>query len=438
MALFPASFLLLWSASVPCDQLHPGLAALEAAASGGPGITAEEQRVAKAVQGYGRAAVPRLLELLVSPSRAVRVLAAYTLRDLDGLNEAEVPALAHALAAGEDWVAPALARIGRPSAVEALFGALVRRPARDNQVTYAFERLGARGVPVLLRAFGCGQKPPCDGDLLATVESIFHGLKAEGSAAVAPLTELLTDARQPAEVRLAAVGSLGGIGPSALSAAPALQHLAAGSTVYAEPVLAALQEMKSPVAGQMLAERLAKQADPRILVSLAKMGPAARAAGPAIVKVLGSQDWEVREAAARTIGYVGYREGAQALVTALGSLEDWQLVYIAAESLGRLGDARFVPALLRVEKEHWYPPVRAAAHKAQAVIRHLNLNRGMAYEVVKGPGARWSVRPWRLLPGAPNGSAPAPGGKWLIHTTGGSVLLAPDGSLSMAPCPKAP
>jgi len=56
------------------------------------------------------------------------------------------------------------------------------------------------------------------------------------------------------------------------------------------------------------------------------------------------------------------------LIAVLDNPEDWQLSYVAAESLGRLGDARADGPLAALERDHWYPPVREAARKARAAI----------------------------------------------------------------------
>jgi hypothetical protein len=64
----------------------------------------------------------------------------------------------------------------------------------------------------------------------------------------------------------------------------------------------------------------------------------------------------------------------------------------------------------------------------------IGTNSGVAYEVVRDATGRWSARPWRVLPGMPLGSATQPDGSWLIQTNGGSVVLAADGTLTMARC----
>src|SRR5689334_25226944 len=84
-----------------CGSLEKCLAAVETLATDGPGVSGPEDSVAKALQAYGRRATPGLLALLKSQRRAVRKLAAYTLRDLDGLSEAEVPELVAALRSEE-------------------------------------------------------------------------------------------------------------------------------------------------------------------------------------------------------------------------------------------------------------------------------------------------------------------------------------------------
>jgi len=55
--------------------------------------------------------------------------------------------------------------------------------------------------------------------------------------------------------------------------------------------------------------------------------------------------------------------------------------------------------------------------------------------VARDANGRWSARPWRVLPGAPWGSAPQPDGSWMIDTNSGTIVLASDGGIKMATCP---
>jgi HEAT repeat protein len=539
------------AASAPCEKLEQCLAAVKTTAAPGNGITKEEVALAKAIQGYGRAAVPGLLAFLTDSGPDVRALAAYTLRDLQGLTEAEVTPILRALRAGEQWVAPALAHIGSPAAIRGLFEALAAKPQTHTQVTWAFRQLGAKGVPALLGGFDCSGS--CDPGLLSVLVFVFGELGGQGSVAVDPLMAIALDEHRPVEVRVAAVRSLGGIGPTAAAAMPALQGVAATApATFAMPVQLALEGMKVPAAGAELAAQLARAPTRVLLRKVAELGAAGASAGPVLTGLLKHDDWSIRTAAASALGHVGYRPAAGPLIAALQDHQDWQLVYVAAQSLGRLGEASALPALEAVARDHWYPPVREAARKAQAVIggsdqyrprwpsnfaleflsfehagakvgdclagsplknanfdelqraltalsrpirqkpttalqveggwllgadrgewggelvfvgahgeqtivsgnirqlgrlgsriialgglAHLTLNRGLVYELARDGRGKWSARPWRVLPGAPHGALPEPGGRWLIHTNGGSVLLSPDGTLAMAECPAA-
>ena len=68
-------------------------------------------------------------------------------------------------------------------------------------------------------------------------------------------------------------------------------------------------------------------------------------------------------------------------------------------------------------------------------LAHMTMNEGMVYELVRDGRGKWSARTWRALPGAPASS-------WLVSTGelhvnlagGGSILIAPDGAMRMAPC----
>jgi HEAT repeat protein len=566
------------AAARSCADLKSCLAAVKNTAAPGDGITRQEMALAETIQRYGKAAAPGLLALLADPNANVRALAAYTLRDLRGLTEAETAPLLRALAAGEDWVALALASIGSQAAIAGLLDALAARPDTHTQVTYAFEKLGAKSVPALLGALDCPTR--CDQRLLSAIVFIFEELGRKGRDAVMPLAEVAADTRRPIALRRAAVSALGGVGEAAVAAAPSLLRLAASDPgQLEEPVLRALQAMKAPGAAEVLAARLAKDPSVLVLRDIAALGPAGRTAGPAMIPLLSHPDWEVRMAAARALGYVADGAATEALVAALDNQEDWQLVLAAAESLGRLKAKAAVAPLRAVALHHWYPPVRAAARKARSVIAgaatylsrwhpsnfafeffelqdagsnvppcrikrppgvraflpdddlnralatvgtyeatiasygpgeggalvriegstkqapetalevpggwllgasrgewggelvftdrsgrqqllvddnidglarlghrivavgglaHLSSNRGLAYQVSQDAGGRWSARPWRLLPGAPSGSRLDRDGRWLINTNGGSVLLAPNGALTMATCPAPP
>ena len=68
-------------------------------------------------------------------------------------------------------------------------------------------------------------------------------------------------------------------------------------------------------------------------------------------------------------------------------------------------------------------------------LAHLMGNRGLAYEAVHDAKGRWTAHPWRVLPGAPWGSALQSDGSWLIDTNSGTIVLSPDGKLRMATRP---
>jgi hypothetical protein len=84
---------------------------------------------------------------------------------------------------------------------------------------------------------------------------------------------------------------------------------------------------------------------PIALRDLAVLGEAGREAGPAVERLLDSQEPEVRVAAARTLGFIGYGQSQLALQAALEDEDDWRLVYAAADALGRLraAEARGAP-----------------------------------------------------------------------------------------------
>jgi hypothetical protein len=111
-------------------------------------------------------------------------MAAFTLNDIEGLAPTDLPPLLHALDAGERRVAPAVATIGTPEAIAALYSALKAHP-QDRRLSFAFKWLGRKSVPTLMAAFDCRDgasnpvgpfvRVPCDLPLLEAIACIRKG-----------------------------------------------------------------------------------------------------------------------------------------------------------------------------------------------------------------------------------------------------------------------
>jgi HEAT repeat protein len=234
----------------PSDEDEPPCPSLNAC------LDQFDRALSKALRAYGKAAVPHLLGVMAGADSKARDVAAYTLCHIDGLTDADTPALLRGLAKGERWIAPAVARIGSPEAITTLFGALKASPDYNANLVPAFKRLGRKGVPILLSAFDCrdgapsdasDHRDPCQASVLATISIIFGELGPEASDAVAPLTKVARDEKRPWAFRAAAVDSLGEIGESAASAAPALRQIArAEPKRFRKLVERALAEMRLP------------------------------------------------------------------------------------------------------------------------------------------------------------------------------------------------
>ncbi|WP_237057548.1 HEAT repeat domain-containing protein [Microbulbifer sediminum] len=70
-------------------------------------------------------------------------------------------------------------------------------------------------------------------------------------------------------------------------------------------------------------------------------------------------------------------------------------------------------------------------------LAHMFSNEGAVYELKEGVGGDWQAELWRSLPGAPGRSYFVDTGELFIDTySGGSILLAADGSMRMAECAK--
>ena len=68
-------------------------------------------------------------------------------------------------------------------------------------------------------------------------------------------------------------------------------------------------------------------------------------------------------------------------------------------------------------------------------VAHMIINEGAVHRLRLSAAGEWSAEPWLQLPGAPESSWPVETGEILVNTYGGgTVLIAADGSMRMAPC----
>lgn len=68
-------------------------------------------------------------------------------------------------------------------------------------------------------------------------------------------------------------------------------------------------------------------------------------------------------------------------------------------------------------------------------IAHMLSNEGVVYRLRESVRGEWTAEPWLQLPGAPFSSWPVDTGEILVNTHGGgTILIAADGRMRMAPC----
>ena len=130
-----------------CETLCLGQAKLadiprliEESARPGLRITETGEEVAKSIQRLGPEAIPYLLPLLKHENWCVRRLTAYTLGGVDGLRDEHLDALIELRLTGDEWILPAIARVGTPKAIKFLVDELKKEERRNSHVFAPVER----------------------------------------------------------------------------------------------------------------------------------------------------------------------------------------------------------------------------------------------------------------------------------------------------------
>jgi len=106
-----------------------------------------------------------------------------------------------------------------------------------------------------------------------------------------------------------------------------------------------------------------------VVQALIKLGDVARDVTPALVEHSRGASWDDRAVLAAALAAVGDARAVPYLTDAL-AFPDWRVNLSAATALARIGAAAApgLPALARMEREHWLPRARLRAAYARAAI----------------------------------------------------------------------
>ena len=305
-------------------------------------------------------ATPRLVALLADPEPDVAELAAAALSDVPNVDPVYLPQVKAGLDRKLGWLPRVLGHMDSDEAArEAVARYLVSEDAPENQENFAVQLSGRRAIPWIVRHARC--RPACAKDdiylLGSAIEEMGHE-RAEAAPALMAIAEARNSSTGVAQGALSLVAALGTDG---LGVEARLLALADNHPELKQSVDRALIGIHSEHAGDLFAQSLSRHADAVVLRDLAILGRAGRSAGPKVVELLNGPDWELRIAAATTLGEIGYEPATESLIEAAQNNTDVRLQWVAMRALGRLRAADARPALALMARSHWYLPVREAA-----------------------------------------------------------------------------
>lgn len=338
------------------------------------------QRIIKKLWSFKEDGMPFIVALLEEDNELIARIGAVALRDIDYIDEKYLPEIIKGLERDVSWLAPALARVGTPEAAEvAVKKYLVSRSAPHNQERFAIELFGLRIVPALIKAINC--EYGCNADSYYLLGSALEDFAKEEKAEIAiHLVKITMDASKSIEVRGGALYVISFLGEPGKVVEKEILDLRDNEPELADAVNYTLVGIKSKHAGEIYLDILNEGAGDYILRDIAELGVNGVGAGPGVVKLLESDEPEIRVLAARTLGFIKYEKAVPKLIKSLTDSSNIQLNYVAAESLGRIKDKRAVSALEDATKNHWYPAVREAA---QTAIEHIKSGTGYQNEFHK-------------------------------------------------------
>lgn len=401
-----------WSEPLPppCPDIDACVRELRAVAQspegGKPGLALQERRLSERIIKVP-GALQALVPLLGDPDIRVAELASAALRDYPGaVDRRYLPQILTGLDRGLDWLPPILARIpGDDVAREMVARFPASEGAPQNQYAFVLSRAGARVIPWIVAVARCADG--CPDSRVYYFGSVLEEMGPERAQAVPGLLAIVQDpASSPASVQLA-LSLLGSLQHDGIAAEPALLAMRGQRLDLKGGIDIVLVDIKSSEAGAIFASHLQADSDIIVFRNLAETGPAARAAGPKLVELLQGSEPTTRLGAARALGFIDYPAGADALVALLDDPTDVRLAWVAAESLGRLGNRDAIPALQRTARQHWYPPVREVAARAAQSLASGQAFVGRGEDRAQGHFPLLFFAYEHLGAGTPNCAAPA-------------------------------
>ncbi|MDN3652951.1 HEAT repeat domain-containing protein [Thalassotalea ponticola] len=334
-----------------------------------------EQAIIKKLTLFKDDGLPFIINLLEEDNELIARIGAVALREVESIDEKFLPKIIAGLDRDISWLAPSLAKVGTPNAAEvAVKKYLVSRSAPHNQEGYAVRLFGQSVLPYIIKAIHCEYK--CNDDTYYLLGSALEDMADNDKTEAAK--KLINVALAPSvdeEIKIGALQVISFLGEAGKLIEPQILDLRNNEQNFIRAANEALIGIKSKHAGEIYAKALAEGADIYILRDIAELGQNAVGAGAAVTQLLDSDDMDVKLFAARTIGYIGYKNAEHKLVTLLNDKTDVQINFVAAESLGRIKSKDALSSLKVVAENHWYPAVRSAALKA---IEHIG--NGQAYE----------------------------------------------------------
>lgn len=345
------------------------LARIEMVPDGKSGLNESEQSYIEEVLKHEKEAIPRLVAELSNPDENVAEIAAAALADCTHIDEKYLPQIIIGLDRGIGWLPSALGKIENAlAAKESVKRYLSADSSPHNQEANAVRNQGSRAIPFIIQAASTnGGKDSKVYGLLGYVLGEMES--ADRKNAAAALLLILDDGRASDDFLSGILTLIGHLEEDGLGVEEKLEELRKSRPVLGKDIDRALIGIHSSQSGRIYAGILRENPDHLVLRDISEVGEPANDAGEEVAKLLNHTDWEIRRAAARTIGFIGYEEAIPKLISLLDDPGDVVINRISAESLGRLHAKSAEDALTKTAATHWHPFVRATAETALSHVR---------------------------------------------------------------------
>jgi HEAT repeat protein len=310
--------------------------------------------------------MPFIIMLLRDKDELVARVGAIALREADNIDEKYLPDIVEGLEREVAWLTPALAKIGTAQAADIAMRAFINDSSSPhNQKGFAIRLFGDKVLPFVNKAIRCDYG--CDDETAYRLGAVLKDMEDLSLNNISYIVSIATNTNLTMDIRNRALEVIAVWGEAVLPFENTLYAIKKSNSAMQIAVDNALLGIKSKHSIEIIVSRLAS-GDIYSLHNIAQLGEKGRSAGREVLKLIDTQDMDLKIRVISTLASIKYKKATRSLMRLMVNEHDVKLNIAVVDALGKLRATEALSLLNEKKQFHWHPSVRRAATDALGLI----------------------------------------------------------------------